>query len=180
MPHFSHWQLKLGQTRKDGINFYSFLSCRYHIQPSGNPIQIENLNIDNLTSNIKRIRPPLTTATANPLVQATVTPKSFSHCNIPFWFLTVGLTKQEGTQTAKVRVGSGLVWLGVTSHLPRELPGSWPLYLELVSSVAAISLSLWACWACVVPLGNSWFKKCLLVRASGPSLSFGLPYTKGL
>ena len=111
---------------------------------------------------------------------ATVTPKSFSHCNIPFWFLTVGLTKQEGTQTAKVRVGSGLVWLGVTSHLPRELPGSWPLYLELVSSVAAISLSLWACWACVVPLGNSWFKKCLLVRASGPSLSFGLPYTKGL
>ena len=63
-------------------------------------------------------------------------------------------TEQEGTQTAKVRVGSGLVCLGVTSHLPRELPGSWPLYLELVSSVAAISLSLWACWACVVPLGE--------------------------
>lgn len=114
------------------------------------------------------------------LVQATVTPKSLSHCNIPFWFLTVGLTEQEGTQTAKVRVGSGLVWLGVTSHLPWELPGSWPLYLELVSSVAAISLSLRACWACVVPLGNSWFRKCLLVRASGPSLSFGLHYTQGL
>lgn len=36
--------------------------------------------------------------------QATVTPKSLS-CNIPFWFLTVGLAEQEGTQTAKVRVG---------------------------------------------------------------------------
>ena len=58
--------------RKDGINFHSFLFCRYHIQPSGNPIQIENLNIDTLTSNIKRIWPPLTTATANPLVQATI------------------------------------------------------------------------------------------------------------
>ena len=46
MPHFSHWQLKLGQTRKDGINFYSFLSCRYHIQPSGNPIQITKSGID--------------------------------------------------------------------------------------------------------------------------------------
>lgn len=105
------------------------------------------------------------------LVQATVTPKSFSHCNVPFWFLTVGLTEQEGIQTAKVRLGSGLVWLGVASRLPRELPGSWSLYLDLVSSVAAVSLSLWACWACVVPLGNSWSKKCLLARASGPSLS---------
>lgn len=85
------------------------------------------------------------------LVQATVTPKSLSHCNIPFWFLTVGLAEQEGTQTAKVRVGSGLVWLGVTSHLPWELPGSWPpLYLELVSSVAAIS------WVCGLA-GPVWF-----------------------
>ena len=55
---------------------------------------------------------------------------------------------------------AALSWLwwaevqGPAAHLPRELPGSWPLYLELVSSVAAISLSLWACWACVVPLGE--------------------------
>lgn len=81
------------------------------------------------------------------LAQVILTPKFLSHCDIPFKFITVGLTVWEGDQTGEAGSGLGLAWLSVT-YLPLASGScqglSTPYLVLAVLCSLSFSLRVWA------------------------------------